>query len=330
VRALLVYPESRRGARQKRVRALLGARQKRVRALLGARQKRVRALLGARQKRVRALLGARQKEGASMENKRKRRTEPEHATPETALDRCLVDGDAATKARDCRRRGEALGISFAIESAVLALLIVVPLMTSIAHPQLGHLIPPMPIMIGDWGAHHTPRGPMPRPFHHELNFPVRDFQPPVLGTVANSRQDAELDGDPSLVIPDGYIPGSIPMTDFSAPHPPVGPPSADTHKTSEKSIVKVSEGVQQAQLVSRIVPRYPPLAVQTRKEGTVLLHAIISIDGRITALEVVSGPPLLVQAAVDAVRQWRYRPTYLHGEPVEVETSITVIFRLGQ
>jgi protein TonB len=82
--------------------------------------------------------------------------------------------------------------------------------------------------------------------------------------------------------------------------------------------------------VSRIVPRYPPLAVQTRKEGTVLLHAIISIDGRITALEVVSGPPLLVQAAVDAVRQWRYRPTYLHGEPVEVETSITVIFRLGQ
>ena len=66
------------------------------------------------------------------------------------------------------------------------------------------------------------------------------------------------------------------------------------------------------------------------RRRTLLLHAIISVDGRITALEVVSGPPLLVQAAIDAVRQWRYRPTYLNGEPVEVETSITVIFRLGQ
>jgi len=70
--------------------------------------------------------------------------------------------------------------------------------------------------------------------------------------------------------------------------------------------------------------------VQTRKEGTVVLHAIISRDGRITALEVVSGSPWFDQAAVDAVRQWRYRPTYLGGEPVEVETTITVIFRLSQ
>jgi len=139
-----------------------------------------------------------------------------------------------------------------------------------------------------------------------------------------------LDGDASWVFPDGYIPGAIKMTDFSAAHSPVEPPSADTNKTSEKRIVKVSGTVQQAQLISRIEPRYPPLAVQTRKQGTVLLHAIISVDGRITALEVVSGPPLLVQAAIDAVRQWRYRPTYLSGEPVEVETSITVIFRMDQ
>jgi protein TonB len=59
------------------------------------------------------------------------------------------------------------------------------------------------------------------------------------------------------------------------------------------------------------------------------LHAIISRDGRITALEVVSGSPWFAQAALDAVRQWRYRPTILNGEPVEVETSITVIFRLS-
>jgi protein TonB len=88
--------------------------------------------------------------------------------------------------------------------------------------------------------------------------------------------------------------------------------------------------VQQAQLTSRVEPRYPAIAIQTRTEGTVLLHAIISRDGRITALEVLSGPPLLVQAALDAVRQWRYRPTYLGSEPVEVDTSITVIFRLNK
>jgi protein TonB len=60
------------------------------------------------------------------------------------------------------------------------------------------------------------------------------------------------------------------------------------------------------------------------------LHAIIGRDGRITGLDVVSGSPFFVQAALDAVRLWRYRPTLLNGEPVEVETSITVIFRLHE
>jgi len=265
-----------------------------------------------------------------MQTKTNETPEPEQETTESALSRCLVEGDAATKSRDRRRRSEALGISFAIESAVLALLIVVPLMTSVARPQLSRLLPPLPIVMGDWSTHNTSQRSLPRPAHHELNFPVTDFHPPVPSPVANSRQDPVLDGDASSVFPDGYIPGAIKMTDFSAAHSPVEPPSVDTHKTSEKRIVKVSGSVQQAQLISRVEPRYPPLGLQIRLQGTVLLHAIISVDGRITALEVVSGPPLLVQAAIDAVRQWRYRPTYLSGEPVEVETSITVIFRLGQ
>ena len=92
--------------------------------------------------------------------------------------------------------------------------------------------------------------------------------------------------------------------------------------------MKVSGGVMQAQLISRVEPRYPPLAVQTRQSGTVVLHAIISRDGRIDALQVVSGSPFFVQAALEAVRQWRYRPTMLDGEPVEVETTISVEFRL--
>jgi len=118
------------------------------------------------------------------------------------------------------------------------------------------------------------------------------------------------------------------MTQTGRTLPPVEPPHISQPAQQEKRPLKLSEGVLQAQLVSRIEPRYPPLALQTRQEGTVVLHAIISRDGRINAVEVVSGSPLFLQAALDAVRQWRYRPTLLNGEPVEVETTITVMFRL--
>jgi protein TonB len=74
---------------------------------------------------------------------------------------------------------------------------------------------------------------------------------------------------------------------------------------------------------------YPPLAKQARISGSVLLHAIIEKDGSVIQLEVISGHPLLVQAALDAVRQWRYQPTLLNGEPVQVDTTVTVVFSLG-
>lgn len=81
--------------------------------------------------------------------------------------------------------------------------------------------------------------------------------------------------------------------------------------------------------IHRVEPRYPALARQIRLAGTVQLRAIIGIDGAVRKLEVESGHPLLAKAALDAVHQWRYRPTRLNGEPVEVETTITVIFELG-
>jgi periplasmic protein TonB len=94
--------------------------------------------------------------------------------------------------------------------------------------------------------------------------------------------------------------------------------------------VRVGGNVQAARIVNRVQPVYPPLARQTRISGTVRLHAIISKDGTIQQLEVMSGHPLLQQAALDAVRQWRYQPTLLNGEPVEVDTTIDVIFSLNQ
>jgi protein TonB len=94
--------------------------------------------------------------------------------------------------------------------------------------------------------------------------------------------------------------------------------------------LKVGGNVQAARIVNRVQPVYPPLARQTRISGTVRLHAIIGKDGTIQSLEVLSGHPLLQQAALDAVRQWRYQPTLLNGDPVDVDTTIDVIFSLNQ
>ena len=94
--------------------------------------------------------------------------------------------------------------------------------------------------------------------------------------------------------------------------------------------MKKSEGVQSALLTNRIIPVYPPWAIQTRTQGEVKLHAIIATDGTIKSLEVESGNPLLIEAARGAVQQWRYKPAVLNGQPVEVDTFITVIFRMDR
>jgi protein TonB len=96
------------------------------------------------------------------------------------------------------------------------------------------------------------------------------------------------------------------------------------------SRIRQGGSVQAALLINRVQPVYPPLARQTRIAGTVRLHALISKQGTVESLEVLSGHPLLVRAAMDAVQQWKYKPTLLNGEPVEVDTTIDVIFSLNQ
>jgi len=96
------------------------------------------------------------------------------------------------------------------------------------------------------------------------------------------------------------------------------------------SRIKVGGNVTAARLQHTVSPVYPALARQPPMSGTVRLHAIIAKDGTVQQLEVLSGHPLLVQSALDAVRQWRYQPTLLNGEPVEVDTTVDVIFSLNQ
>ena len=88
--------------------------------------------------------------------------------------------------------------------------------------------------------------------------------------------------------------------------------------------------MQAANLVQQVRPVYPPLAKQARISGTVELSAVIGKDGRVGELHAVKGHPLLVQAALDAVKNWVYKPTLLNGEPVEVSTTIDVNFTLAQ
>ena len=122
----------------------------------------------------------------------------------------------------------------------------------------------------------------------------------------------------------GGIIGSVP----SAAPPPPPPPKVE--KAAAPQRIKVGGNVQSAKLVRQPKPIYPPLAKQARISGVVHLAAIISKDGTIQHLEVISGHPLLVPAALEAVKQWVYQPTLLNGEPVEVQTQIDVNFTLSQ
>lgn len=100
-------------------------------------------------------------------------------------------------------------------------------------------------------------------------------------------------------------------------------------KPAGPSRIRVGGNVQQASLIRKVDPSYPPLAKAAHVSGTVVLHAIIAKDGTIEHLEYQSGPAMLMNAAMDAVRQWRYKPTILNGETVEVDTQVTVVFTLG-
>lgn len=98
--------------------------------------------------------------------------------------------------------------------------------------------------------------------------------------------------------------------------------------TVSVSKVRVSSGVAQGLLIRQVKPEYPELALQARIQGTVMLQATIGKDGTVVNLRVISGHPMLTGAAIAAAKQWLYKPYYLNGEPVEVDTQINVIFTL--
>lgn len=148
-------------------------------------------------------------------------------------------------------------------------------------------------------------------------------------------QDAPVAYDRFSPSSSGGVEGGIPGgEDPSAwggpvvPHVPRPAPEREPEPEPVPKSVRVSSGAQAANLMRRVTPTYPRIAKQARIQGTVVLEAVITTDGRISELQVLTGHPLLRQAAVSAVSQWRYRPHLLSGKPVEVVTTIEVHFRM--
>ena len=130
------------------------------------------------------------------------------------------------------------------------------------------------------------------------------------------------DGGP-IGLPDGSPNGlnvPVPGTRFVPVTPVVAPPSKPAFRQSS---------MLEGSLIRKVKPVYPPLARSARIEGPVILEALINKAGTIQNLHLITGHPMLVPAAIDAVRQWQYRPYILNGEPIEVETQITVNFILS-
>jgi protein TonB len=127
-------------------------------------------------------------------------------------------------------------------------------------------------------------------------------------------------GGPSLgLLPSGIVVAQPPAAQIVKPTP-----------AAPSEPIRVGIGVQSAKLIFGPKPAYPPIARTTRTQGTVRMQAVIGRDGAIKKLQLIGGPPLLVAVAMEAVQQWRYKPTLLNGVPVEVITVIDVNFTLSQ
>ena len=168
----------------------------------------------------------------------------------------------------------------------------------------------------------------PRVFHNPLAAPSRVPDRIVMTPDAPEPPMLEWAGNPGALSSAATVPGLGLNVISQAPPPKPPAPKADK-PIAPREPVRVSSGVQQANLIYAPKPAYPQLAKSARVQGTIKLQAIIAVDGSIKNLRVMSGPPLLVNAAIDAVRRWQYKPTMLNGSPVEVITEIDVNFTLN-
>jgi protein TonB len=221
-------------------------------------------------------------------------------------------------------RGWTALASFAAQALAIAGLLVLPLFYTQAMPRLallGSVIAPAPPP-APGGARAARSEVVTNLDEHALRFPTPIPRPSGFRGGGDDSV-AEPPGGPGVVGIVGDHPGGGDV--LAAIGSGMRPAIPVTSSLRPPRVSHVMEG----NLLRRVQPEYPALAKQARVQGTVLLRAVIDREGTIQDLQVISGHPLLVQAAINAVRQWRYRPYYLNDQPVEVETQVTVNFSLS-
>jgi len=232
------------------------------------------------------------------------------------------------------RKTGAFAASLTAQSLFVGVCIVVPLFYSEVLPVLKSTPPlvlpvflkPLPVEVI-----HTPisrevrvrnpfLAPIAVPTRHVIAEPIQLDAAPSVNAIY----------DPNASVFPTTLPSSILSgTQAAAPPIPVKPEARPVEIAAPTGPIRLTSDVQAAKIVKKVLPVYPSIARRTRVSGTVRLQGIIAKDGTIQNLQALSGHPLLIQAALDAVRQWVYRPTILNGQPVEVIAPIDVIFTLS-
>ena len=221
------------------------------------------------------------------------------------------------------RKSWSLLVSVALQTLLIGVLILIPLIYTEALPKatLSTLLvaPPPP-----------PPPPMSQVKVKQVKMAqVFKTHETVAPAVIPNKIEVEKDQAPDVRpnTQDTGIPGGTgDVLGAIAGNGPVMPPPP---KPEAPKRITLGGQVEAAKLINKVPPQYPEVAQSAHVTGTVVLHAVISKSGDIEQLQLVSGPPLLAKAAMDAVTEWRYRPTVLNGQPVEVDTTINVVFSLG-
>jgi len=218
--------------------------------------------------------------------------------------------------------------SFTLQCLLIAILILIPLIYTDALPKtqlMTFLVAPSP-----------PPPPPPPPvaavkvvkMQSELiNGQLR--QPTKIPQRVQMIKEEEAPPDLGAGGVPGGVPGGIPGGSAGGVIGGIVSSTANLPKVATPQRIRVSSGVSTGLLIRKVTPNYPPLAKQARIQGAVVLQAEISKEGTIQNLQLISGHPMLAPAAIEAVKQWRYKPYLLNGEPVAVETQVVVNFSLS-
>lgn len=242
------------------------------------------------------------------------------------FDHALLDSGRSGNATFQRRHGW-MALAYVLEGILAGALALAPLINTEALPKIWSIVMPVP---------SPPTGPRPqsvRVARPRISIDPLVIPPVIPNTAVRLRDEPVpppsealgVAGDAPVGIPDGLPGGILHSIGVTAAPPP--PPAASTN-TPRRRIV-LGGVVEAAKIIFQPKPEYPALARMARLQGTVRLEAVISRDGTVEDLKVLGGHPVFAKAALQAVSRWRYQPTLLNGEPVEVLTTIDVNFRLG-